>query len=326
MILSLFRTNQSYASLLLFGYALVLQLPVFLLGQAESEGERDTYYGGLVREAVGTSGWVSVLIPALLIAVAGIVANNYADRFRVSRKVTQFPGVFVVLLWALSPAFHAFDPLQFNHLFLLLAIGALGSTYKGKATEVARFNAGFWLGLASLLHPSYLIFIPAFVVGIGIFGTAKLRTVFQLIVGVLIAYFLAGTCAYLLDDLQSFYATQLAGLRFGEFEPAGRYALVGAGLLALPLLIVVLGGNRARLMLNIEGSKNVSFLYWVLLFALPVATCAVVLRVADAQVVVPPLGLLLGLWFTRQPRARAEFYHLLLFAAALVLTTVALID
>ncbi|WP_183497153.1 hypothetical protein [Neolewinella aquimaris] len=325
-MLSLFRTNQSYASLLLFVYALVLQLPLFVLGGEPVESGPDSYYGGLLRTVVGTGGLLPILVPPLLIAVTGIVANNFADRFRISRTVTQFPGVCVVLLWGLSPAFHYFDPLQFSHLFLMLAVGSLGGTYKGRANEVARFNAGFWLGLASLLHPSYLIFILAFIVGISILGTTNLRTISQLLVGTLLAYVLAATTAYLIGDLRVFYESQLAGFNFGRVVPAGPYDLLGAGMLVLPLLIVVMTSNRSRLMLNIEGSKNVSFLYWVLLFSLPVAVCAVGLRVADVQVVVPPLGLLLGLWIGRQPPARAEFYHLLYFAAALILLTVAITD
>ena len=112
----------------------------------------------------------------------------------------SFRGLGVVLVWGLCPAFHFFDPQLFTHLVLLLAIGALSSTYKGSSMEVARFNAGWWLGLASLLVPSYLIFIPCFIVGISIFRTADLRAIGQLLGGIVIAYFLAGTYAYWRGD------------------------------------------------------------------------------------------------------------------------------
>ncbi len=324
MMLSLFRTNQAYASLLLFGYALLLQLPVFFWGAVPAAMPPTSYYGGLLLGLIGAGGWLAGVLPPVILAVTGIAANNVADRYRMGRTVTQFPGLFVVLIWALCPAFHAFSPLQFAHLFLVLAIGALGGTYKGQHGEVARFNAGWWLGLASLLHPSFLIFVPGFVVGISIFQTATLRSISQLLIGVLLPCFLGATLAYVSDDLELFYRSQLTGFGVGGFVPATQYALIGGALLSLPLLIVLFSGGGARVLLSIEGAKNVSFLHWVLFFTLPVAGFTALPVLADAQVLVVPLGMLLGLWIARQEARRAEFYHLLLFAAAMTLLAVTL--
>ncbi len=319
MMLALFRTNQAYASLLLFGYALLLQLPVFFRGGVAADAPPVSYYGSVLLDLIGSNGWLAAVLPPLLLAVTGIAANNLADRYRMARTVTQFPGLFVVLLWALCPAFHAFSPLQFTHLFLVLAIGPLGGTYKGRHGEVGRFNAGWWLGVASLLHPAFLIFVPGFVVGISIFQTANLRSVSQLLIGVLLPYFLGGTIAYVSGDLEAFYRGQLAGFGWWDIVPAAHHALTGAGLLGIPLLIVLASGGGARVLLTIEGAKNVSFLFWVLFFTLPVALFSAGPVLADAQLLVVPLGMLFGLWVAQQEGRRAEFYHLLLFAAALIL-------
>ncbi|WP_420458549.1 hypothetical protein [Neolewinella sp.] len=323
-MLSLFRTNQSYASLFLFGYALLLQLPVFFF-DVPVVTEDYTYYGGWLVTGVSRSYWLATLAPPVLVALAGIAANAVCSRYRFARTVTQFPGLGVVLVWGLCPAFHFFDPQLLTHLFLLLAIGALSSTYKGRSMEVARFNAGWWLGLASLLVPAYLLFIPCFIVGISIFRTADLRAIGQLLGGVVIAYFLAGTYAYWRGDFLDWYALQLGGFGLLQLGAAAPYVLGGLALLVLPLLIVLLTSERGRLLLNIEGSKNVSFAYWVLLFTLPVVACMATVRAAGAQVLMVPLGLLFGLWLGRQEEAQAEFYHLILFAAALALLVAALI-
>ena len=325
MMLSLFRTNQAYASLLLFAYALLLQLPVFIWGEVPAAEPSPAYFGNVLIALVGTGWWLAPVLPPVLLAITGIVANNVADRYRVARTVTQFPGLFVVLLWALCPAFHAFSPLQFALVFLVLAIGALGGTYKGQHGEVARFNSGWWLGLASLLHPAYLIFVPGFVVGISIFQTANLRSISQLATGVVLPYFLGATYAYVSGDLDLFYQGQLAGFGLGGAVPTTLYALLGAALLLIPLVIVLFSGGGARVLLSIEGAKNVSFLYWVLFFTLPVAAFTAGPVLADAQVLVVPLGMLLGLWIGRQEERRAEFYHLLLFAAAMTLLVVTLV-
>ena len=325
MILPPFRTNQAYASLLLFFYALALQAPAFFFPVAEVANDDLTYFGAWLTELVTGNRWAALLTPPLLVAVAGILANQYADRYRLSRTVSQFPGLLLVLLWGLSPAFHAFSPHQLCFSFLLLAAGNLGSTYKGQSPEVARFNAGFWLGAASLLEPTYLLFVPACIVGISIFRTVDLRTIMQLLVGVAIAYFLAATYGYFRGDLPVLYRGQLTG--FGWLRTvteANKYALIGATLLCLPLLVVLATATRSRLLLTIEGAKNVSFVYWLLFFTPLVGGVAGAVKVADAQLLAPVLGLLCGLWLVRQPDAQAEFYHLLFFVAALTLYTVSL--
>ncbi|NJB87268.1 hypothetical protein GGR26_003048 [Lewinella marina] len=322
-MLSLFRTNQSFASLLLFGYALLLQLPVLLLGTPPVV-EEGTYFSELITRLVAGNFWLTALLPPLLLALAGIVANNISDRFRFSRTTTQFPGLVLVLLWGVVPAFHAFTPAALGHTFLLLAMGGIGSTYKGRSPEVGRFNAGWWLGLAALLQPTYLLFLPAFIVGISILGTANLRTIFQLLVGTFIAFFLGGTVAYLSGGWPAFANGELAGFGFGNFAPASRYDLIGLGILALGLLVALLSGTGSRALLSIEGAKNNAFAFWVLLFSPLVGLLGGVVDAADAQAVLPPLGILLGLWLARRPEARAEFFHLLVFAAALTLTVVSL--
>ncbi|WP_116107261.1 hypothetical protein [Lewinella sp. IMCC34191] len=320
-MLSLFRTNQSFASLLLFGYALLLQLPVFIFGAGGVTPDADVgYYGEAVLRVVGFSSWLSALVPPLLVATGGIIANNVCDRYRISRTVTQFPGLCIVLVWGLVPSFHFFDPQQLALIFVLLGIGALGSTYKSLTPAVARFNAGFWLGLAGLLEPTYLLLIPGFLLGISIFRTADLRSMTQLIGGTLVVYFLAAVYAYLQGELLDFYLNDIHAFGFWAPEAASVYDLIGTGILLALILLVAAGGGGTRTLLSIEGGKNLSFLFWVLLFALPVAVFSAVLQVVDGEVLVAPLGTLFGLWLVDRTDRQAELMHLLLFAAALTLT------
>ena len=318
MMLAPFRTNQAYASLLLFGYALLLQLPFLLLptGAAVTVAS-PTYVGGGLTDLIAGQWWAGRLLPPLLLAVAGIVANGYCDRFRLSRIPSQLPGLMLVLFWGLVPAFHLFAPQQLAFVLLLWTIGYMAGTYKSNHTEVTRFNVGFLLGVASLLQPTYVLFVPAYVLGIAIFESASPRRIFQLVVGAVVAYFLVGGFAYLRGDLTEFYTGQLAGFGFGDWVAARPWNLAGLGLLGLSLLLVITSGSGGRVVLNIAGAKNVSFLFWLLLFSLPVAGLTARLETVDAQVVIVPLGMLTGLWLDRLGRGPGELYHLLLFAAAL---------
>lgn len=323
-MLKLFRTNQSSASLLLFLYALLLQLPLFWQtgGVEAADAGGGTYVGRWLGDLAAGSRLGSLGVPPLLIALVGLLANAYCDRQRLSRIPTQLPGMAVVLLWAVVPVFHVFDPQQLGLLLLLLATRAMGSTYKSNSTEVARFDVGFLLGVASLLQPTYLIFVPAFVVGISIFQSASPRKIFQLVTGVAIAYFLFGSYAYLRGDVAEFYLGQLAGFGYGKVEVTDPPNLIGLVALIVALLVMVARGGKGRALLTIAGAKNVAFQYWLLFFTLPVALLTPVLEARDAQVMVLPLGITTGLWLARQPYAAAGVYHLLYFMGALTLSAV----
>ena len=210
-MLSLFRTNQAYAGLLLYLYALVLQLPLWWF-PTPTGGTAGSYFGQLWLDWLTIHPWLGRVLPPLLVATAGVVANAVCIRYRFARVDTQFPGLMVVLLWALCPAFHYPSAWLPTQLFLILAAGALSSTYKSQTTAVARFNAGWWLGCASLFVPSFLLYVPCFILGISIFRTAQLRTIMQLLGGIGTAYFLAGTYAFLRGDFAAWAEGQLSGI------------------------------------------------------------------------------------------------------------------
>ncbi len=324
MLLALFRTNQASAGLLLFLYALVVQLPFFLL-----PGTREVLPGGgyLGR---GWAVWfadhpvLGLLLSAFCLTVAGIATNVYAQRHDMARNITQFPGVFVILCWALIPAAHVFHPLQPALVCLAFGLLSLGSVYKREEPAVSLLNTGLWLGLGTLFQPELLWFIPALIFGIGILRTPDLRSIFQLLCGVVLVLFLAGTWAYFRGRGDDFLAAQFSSLSWYDLSAAGQYSLMGAAVVGLLLLLGVFSAGSITRLLNIEGSKSVSIFYWLLLGTMPVLAFGGVLPIAELQLITLPLGMLLGLRMSAVPAPTAELLHLLLFAAALAFCTLSL--
>ncbi|MBC6992796.1 hypothetical protein QWY85_15335 [Neolewinella lacunae] len=318
-MLSLFRTNQAYAGLLLFLYALVLQLPLFLGG-----GEpRPPYTGGGVlgtwlMEQLAQHRNFALLLPVLLVGVQGVQANTLATRHQLSRVVTQFPGLFLVLMWAVVPAFRWLHPIQVANVFLLFALLSLGRLYKRNEPAVALFNAGAWLGVASLFFPEYLFFLPAFLIGVGVLGRPEPRSLLQVTVGLLTVYFLMGTWHYFRGTFVGFLTLQFSVIGLADFMPATPFSLAGLALLALLILVLITLSGRIQRLLNIEGSKGINIQFWVLLSSLTLVLFGATVYASFAQVAVVPLGILLGLAIVEAPVARANFFHLLLFSAALV--------
>ncbi len=83
------------------------------------------------------------------------------------------------------------------------------------------------------------------------------------------------------------------------------------------LLVFVIGAiGRTGQLLNIEGKKNVGILYWLLFFFCLSIGVSGAAGIPYVQVITVPTGIILGLRFITITPARAEFFHLLLFTAA----------
>ncbi|MEM9526676.1 MAG: hypothetical protein AAGA31_08720, partial [Bacteroidota bacterium] len=192
-MLSIFRTNEAYAGLLLFFYALLLQLPYFFIGAPFAPPSTpDGLLGQWLMTWAGERTWLTLFLPVLLIFLQGLQANTLVSRHRLSRTITQFPGLFLVIIWGIVPAFRWLHPIQVANVFLLFGLLSLGRVYKKEEPAVALFNAGAWLALASFFSPRYLLFLPAFLVTIGILRRPDIKSILRVLIGMFLLYFLVG--------------------------------------------------------------------------------------------------------------------------------------
>ena len=320
-MLALFRTNQASASLLLLFYALLLQLPVWV-GAGLAYASTDYTGGGIIGTFLAK--WMNgrtvlnYLLPVLLLFLQGVLATSLVRRHRLSRKVTLFPGLFLMLAWALVPALRTFHPAQFAMVFVLLGLLSLASSYKKPQPAVPYFNAGAWLGLAVLCVPAAVVLLPAFVIGIGSLNRPEMRHILQLLTGLLVIVFLVFSLAYFWGGLAEGWRWQLAGWGLPAL-PAVMVVDTFGLLLAGLLLMGVIGASGLLVrLLGIEGSKNVSILYFVLFFGGVGFAVSAETGLGYLLLVLPVIGILLGLWFNEiKNRGQAELFHLLLFAAGI---------
>lgn len=316
-MLALFRTNQASAGLLLFFYALLLQLPAWFAAPALV---REATGGGLggawLMSRLGQGGWLTFLLPVVFVTLQGIAANVLVTRYRMSRKVTQFPGLFVVLCWALVPAFRSFHPVQVAGFLLLLALLSLGRVYKKDQAAVPLFNAGAWVGLATLFCPAFLLLLPAFIIGIGKLRRSDFRSIFQLLTGVGLVYFLTLSWCYFQGNLLDALPLQFSVANRWWFPPVTPLNYAGLITFAALFLASLLTFGSVTRLLNMEGKKNADVQIWLLLFSVLSLFFTANGDWADLQVTGVPVGMLVGLWFIQLSNNRAEFLHLILATVA----------
>jgi len=92
----------------------------------------------------------------------------------------------------------------------------------------------------------------------------------------------------------------------------------GLAALGVLLLLAIASYGAVVQLLNIEGKKNVGIIAWVLVFGALGLLLSGPGLLPGLQVLVCPLGVLVGLRFIFLPSGRAEFLHLILFIVATV--------
>ncbi len=317
-MLSLFRTNQASAGLLLFFYALLLQLPAFFGSPGEVGAELlSGLAGNVITYWFGDTRWLMLLLPVVLVTIQGIIANVLVTRHRLSRKITQFPGLFIVLCWGLFPMFRELQALHFANLFLMFALLSLARVYKKDDAAVPLFNAGAWLGIASLFVPFYLCLLPALIIGMGILRRPDVRSILQIFVGGALMYFLAFVLVYLFGVWEGALGNHFSALRLVSLPEPDSYLLPGLIALGILLLLVIVSYGTIVRLLNIEGKKNAGIISWLLAFGALGLVFSSTALLPGLQVLVCPLGLLVGLRFILLAPRRAEFLHLILLVIAI---------
>ena len=192
-MLTIFRSTQAYAGLPFLFYALLLQLPAFFappIGVDAGGG-----HGYLALELLGwleRYPWVAVTLPVLLMAVQAVQASTLTNWHNFTRTATQLPALGVLLVWGLTPGLRTLHPGLLANCFLFSALLAVAGVYKNAYPQVNIFNAGFWLGLATLFEPAYLIFAVPLYIASGSLWRAELASLPRLFAGVGSVYLLVG--------------------------------------------------------------------------------------------------------------------------------------
>lgn len=278
----------------------------------------DGVIGALITNWFSDHHHLAVLASVVLVGLQGMQMNTWAVRHRLSRTVTQFPGLFLVLVSALVYSFHGLNAFHFANVFLLFSLLSIGRLYNRREPAVALFNAGAWLGIAALFRPEYLFFLPALVAGVGILRRIELRTILQILTGIGLVFFFLFVASYTQGILGNTVAQQFSSFGWPELSIAELPDLIGLAIIGLLIIGVILGYQNITMMLNIEGSKNTGLLSWTLLYSIFVVAVSGNIDVVNAQVLVIPLGGLLGLRLVNLPTSMAEVVHMLLFFAAFI--------
>ena len=144
---------------------------------------------------------VQYIISTLVVFIQCLLLIYISTKQQLLKTTNLLPGLFYILFLALSPSPFLLNEAILANFLIILAINDVLGSYKKNKAFAQVFNAGFFIGLASLLNPVYaILFIWAFIAFIQL-RSFKGNERFLMVIGLALPYYLLGAIYYYNDEL-----------------------------------------------------------------------------------------------------------------------------
>ncbi len=322
-MLTIFRTNQVFYSVLLIFYIVLLRFSVFLAQDVfRWTPSGHGIFSELVYSWVGSQQFLSHAIAMLLLLVQGFLVNTISINHRLANDVNLFPGLFYVLICCTIPDFLYLSPVLMGNTFFLIALNEMFDTYKNPACADRIFNAGLWTGVASLFYFPFAFFTLVMLAALSILRAFNLQEVLMILTGMLLPYFLSGVYFFWFDRLDFFWEMQLERnigfLDFGN-RADGWDTYIKISIFALLTLLVLINSGSYLIKKNIQVQKKINILYWILIVAGIAVPFQNNITFEHFLMLAPALGILLSFTFSSMKTQWAESVHFIMLVVVLAL-------
>ncbi len=314
-LLSIFRTNQLLASILYVPYLVLLRLPVYFFPDRQPIEIQGHDLFPEILDQLNLHWWARELFTFTgLIAIATYISITVAVQ-RVDREITLFPGLLFLLLSSLIPECLGFTFLIPAGFLVWAGIDQLSGTYRKFEPIYRLFNAGLWIGCASLFSPSFLLYLPVGLIGLSSLRSINLKEYYLIGTGFLTPFVLATSICFYLGRLPAFLEHYQSGFRILNWQNAtslfGLWALLP---FAFFLIVVLTYRSYYLSKKSMAVRKVIEIVYLLLLFTGVVALFSADLNLDMLIVFSMPLSFFLCMNLSRWSPGIAEGAHVLLLA------------
>jgi len=320
-VLSLFRTNQIIANVLLIFYAAICRFSPFVTGHVAESANAGILADYFYTFTNGHPVLVNIL-SILIVFIQAILVNILVAQYRMANEMSLFPGLFYILLVSSIPDFLSLSPPLLANTFYIIALLQLFETYKKNTVAAGIFNTGFWLAIGSLFYFSTITFVILAFIGLGTIRTARLKENLVLIIGFIVPYFLCNVIYFWNDQLGLFWQQQFTD-NFGFLDLAEVKVdwelYVKLLFFLLLILFAMFNAGSFGFKKNTQVRKYIGILYWGMLIAGLATTIQASVSLQHLLLLTPPLAIFLSFSFQKINKPMAESIHLVLLFAILIL-------
>jgi len=211
---------------------------------------------------------ILIFISIALIVVQALLISRIVTIHRLSRALSLIPGaVFILFLASVLEPF-SFHYILVANLFFVLSLGSLFKIYKQYKPISTVYNAGLFLGLATVVYFPYIIFLFAMLIGLYNLRAFSFKESLQLLIGFFSSIFLVGLVFYYWDNLelyQTFFTNSYSIPSFDFSDPS----LFTKPLMAIGTILVLVGFQHVlRKKKKFDAIRKIELTYALFLLAL----------------------------------------------------------
>lgn len=320
-MLAFFRTNQFFTTLLLIPYIFLIRIITLLRPEAYVPKETDTWLSKYVFGELITGPRFQSFLACIFIFLLANFVNRLVIQNRLSKLLTQIPGIVFILLTSLYKSTLNLSPAMIASFFVLLSLLHLFRIYKTRDAEVKIFNAGFYIGLALLFYPGVIILWIFGIIGLLNLRSFKVSELFIFLSGIIVPVFLLWTIFYWNDKGSEIY--ELIQFDKGIFSVLLHFTTEVLIWLIFTGIIVgfsIVRYNNYTMKNAIQVQKKIDIVYWFMLFTLIMLFFIEGINEEHLIFTAIPFSVFLGLSYERMKNHLiAELLHIVLVLSILVI-------
>ncbi len=269
-VTGIFKANNPYNPILLFLYALLLKLPMFLYPVVPVAEQPDGFmYRMLLRwlkPAGDSMPVIYSLIAFLLLVFQALYINRIVNNNRLMQKINHLPGMTYLLVTSLfSEWMYLSSPVVIN-TFTIFILSGLCNLYNQNNARGQIFNIGVMAGVATFFYFPSLAFGLLALTGIMVIRPFRLPEWIILLVGMATPYYFLISWLYLTDRLKEYEVPDVA-----VTIPVLRETTLGYIAIVMVLLLLIAGASFVQLNLRrqvVQTRKSWGLVFLYLLFSL----------------------------------------------------------
>jgi hypothetical protein len=208
-VTGIFKANNPSGNAILFAYAILLKVPVFLHSHPPQMQPQDgIFYKGLInflQPATNTYPVIFSIITFILLFIQAIGITGIMNSQRMFRQTNYLTGMTFLLITSLfSEWFSLSAPLIVN-TFLIWIFGRLCRLYNNPHPKSTIFNIGLVAGLCTFFYFPSVAFVLLIMVGIGIARPFRMQEWFTGLAGILTPVYIFAASLFIFGKWKTFH-------------------------------------------------------------------------------------------------------------------------
>ncbi len=269
----IFKANNPSGNAILFLYAIILKLPLFLhLNKPQLQPLDGALYKSLlqiIHPAADRFAATYSILTFILLFLQAIGVNKIVNDLRLHKLQNYLTGMSYLLITSLFSEWFSFSAPLIVNTFMIWIWSKLCSLYNNPNTKATIFNIGLATGISAFIYFPSISFIVLIIVGITISRPFKLQEWLIGLLGMITPIYLYAAYLLLTDKTGSY---NFPGFHFSYphfFANAWAYAALAIIFIALLSGIYFININIRRQVVQTRKSWQLLFLYFAVAALVP---------------------------------------------------------